>query len=246
MIRLLVAAVALVALVSACASVPDGVFEREAAPPPRKVAQKRPKPPVKQQPKRTKVLVTVVDGDTHKRVKGARVVIGKRADYANPRGLAAVRIKHRTALEVRISKPGYATRTVRMPFKQRRQVTARLYRDSLQWTMFGANAQRTGTHTEIAIKPPFKVVWSRGLGSLIEFPAVVYEGVAYIGNYKGTIYAVSMRNGKVVWRYDPPGGKMASSPAVSANCGRLSRFGPVEPSEPAGPNIWQPPQPFWS
>ena len=216
MIRLLAASLTLVVLVAACASVPDGVFEREAAPPPPKVGQKRPKPPVKQKPKRTKVLVTVVDGDTHKRVKGARVVIGKRADYANPRGLAAVRIKHRTALEVRISKPGYATRTVRMPFKQRRQVTARLYRDALQWTMFGANAQRTGTHTEIAIKPPFKVVWSRGLGSLIEFPAVVYEGVAYIGNYKGTIYAVSMRNGKVVWTYDPPGGKMASSPAVTA------------------------------
>ena len=149
------------------------------------------------------MLVTVVDGDTHKRLQGARVVIGKRADYANTRGLAAVRIKHRTALEVRISKPGYATRTVRMPFKQRRQVTARLYRKALQWTMFGANAQRTSTQAEISIKPPFKVVWSRGLGSLIEFPAVVYEGVAYIGNYKGTIYAVSMRNGKVVWTLRP-------------------------------------------
>ena len=108
------------------------------------------------------MLVTVVDGDTHKRLRGARVVIGKTADYANTRGLAAVRIRHRTALEVRISKPGYATRTVRMPFKQRRQVTARLYRNALQWTMFGANAQRTSTHAEISIKPPFKVVWSRG------------------------------------------------------------------------------------
>ena len=205
------------ALVAACASVPDAVFDDEPASTPPPLALPPPtKKPAKKKPTRTKVLVTVVDGDTHRRLKGARVVIGKRADYANPRGLAAVKIKHRTALKVRISKPGYATRTVRMPFKQRRQVTARLYRDALQWTMFAANAQRTGTHAEISIKPPFKVVWSRGLGSLIEFPAVVYEGVAYIGNYKGTIYAVSMRNGKVVWRYDPPGGKMASSPAVSA------------------------------
>ncbi|MCP9485424.1 MAG: PQQ-binding-like beta-propeller repeat protein [Gaiellaceae bacterium MAG52_C11] len=207
MIRLLAAAVALMALVSACSVLPTSVNDDSETLKPGPAAQK---------PTRTKVLVTVVDGDTHKRVTGARVVIGKRSDYANARGLAAVRIKHRTALEVRISKPGYATRTVRMPFRQRREVTVRLYRDSLQWTMFGANAQRTGSHTGISIKPPFKVVWSRGLGSLIEFPAVVYEGVAYIGNYEGTIYAVSMRDGKVVWRYDPPGGKMASSPAVSA------------------------------
>jgi outer membrane protein assembly factor BamB len=203
----------LAVLVAACASVPDGILDDDSAlPPPPALAEK---PRVKQ-PTRTKVLVTVVDGDTHRRLEGARIVIGRLADYANPRGLAAVRIKQRTALEVKISKPGYATRTLRLPFKQRRQVTVRLYRDALQWTMFGANAQRTGTHTGISIKPPFKVVWSRGLGSLIEFPAVVYEGVAYIGNYKGTIYAVSMRNGKVVWKYDPPGGKMASSPAVSA------------------------------
>ena len=212
MTRLLAAAVALVALVSACSALPTGLRESEEAAPPAPAPKPRPKP----KPKQTKVLVTVVDGDTHRRVKGARVVIGRRSDYANTRGLAAVRIRHRTALPVRVSKPGYATRTVRMPFKQRRLVTIRLFREALQWTMFGANPQRTSTHDEIAIRPPFKVVWTRGIGSLIEFPAVVYEGVAYIGNYKGTIYAVSMRNGKVVWRYDPPGGKMASSPAVSA------------------------------
>lgn len=211
MIRRLAAALAFVAVVAACSALPKDVLESEQAAPP---SPARKAPPKKKQ---TKVLVTVVDGDTHKRVKGARVVIGRRSDYANTRGLAAVRIKHRTALPVRISKPGYATRTVRMPFKQRRLVTVRLFREALQWTMFGANAQRTGTHEGISIRPPFKIVWSRGIGSLIEFPAVVYEGVAYIGNYKGTIYAVSMRDGKVIWRYDPPGGKMASSPAVSAD-----------------------------
>ena len=133
MIRLLAASVVLVAIVAACASVPDGVFDDEPTSTPPPLALPPPtKKPAKQKPTRTRMLVTVVDGDTHRRVKGARVVIGKRADYANPRGLAAVKIKHRTALKVRISKPSYATRTVRMPFKQRRQVTARLYRDALQ------------------------------------------------------------------------------------------------------------------
>ena len=170
--------------------------------------------PTPQRAKPAKVLVTVVDGDTHRRVRGARVVIGHRGDYADATGLAAVKIKRRTALPVRVSKPGYETREVRMPFKQHRQVTVRLYREALQWPMYGANSSRTQTHADISLRPPFRVIWSRGVGSLIEFPAVVDQGVAYIGNYKGTIYAVSMRNGKIVWKYDPPGGKMASSPAI--------------------------------
>lgn len=180
----------------------------------------RAKPP---QPRRTLavnrstravVRVTVVNGDTHRRVSGARVVIGKRAGYTDAKGVAKVRLRARTALEVRASAPGYGTRTVRMPFKTRRLVTIKLYRPDLQWTMYGASPSRTQAQREIAIRPPFKVVWSRGVGSLIEFPAVVADGVAYIGNYSGTIYALSMADGKRVWRYDPPGGKMASSPAV--------------------------------
>ena len=81
-----------------------------------------------------------------------------------------MKIKRRTALPVRVSKPGYATRTVRMPFKQRRQVTVRLFRDSLQWTMYGANNRRTQAHADIKLRPPFKVVWSRGVGALDRVP----------------------------------------------------------------------------
>ena len=163
---------------------------------------------------RAVVRVTVVNGDTHRRVRGARVVIGKRGGYADTTGVARVLLRARTALEVRASAPGYTTRTVRMPFKAKRLVTIKLYRPALQWPMYGASPSRTQAQREIAIRPPFKIVWSRGIGSLIEFPAVVSDGVAYIGNYSGTIYAVSMADGKLVWKYDPPGGKMASSPAV--------------------------------
>ena len=52
---------------------------------------------------------------------------------------------------------------------------------------------RTQAHAAIGLRPPFRVVWSRGLGSLIEFPAVVSDGVAYVGNNHGTVYALSMR-----------------------------------------------------
>ena len=128
-----------------------------------------------------------------------------------------VPIKRRTALPVRVSKPGYAARTVRMPFKQRRRVTVRLYRDALQWTMYGANNRRTQAPADIKLRPPFKVVWSRGVGSLVEFPAVVADGVAYVANYKGHVYALRMGNGKVIWRHRPSRGKMASSPAIVGN-----------------------------
>ena len=158
--------------------------------------------------------MTVVDGDTHRRVKGARVVIGKRSGYANTRGLASVKIKRRAALPVRVSKPGYGQKVVRMPFKRKREVTVRLYRDDLQWTMYGANNRRTQAPADIKVRPPFKVVWSRGVGSLVEFPAVVADGVAYVANYKGHIYALRMSNGKVIWRHRPSRGKMASSPAI--------------------------------
>ena len=125
MIRLIVASVALLGLAAAC-----GGNDVEVAPPPPSVhgagrparGAAAPAPAeAKPAPKPTKVLVTVVDGDTHSRVRGARVVIGKRAGYANTRGLASVKIKRRTALPVRISKPGYAHADVRMPFKQHRR-----------------------------------------------------------------------------------------------------------------------------
>ena len=158
---------------------PDRLTEREPA-----AAKPKPAAP-------TKALVTVVDGDTHRRLDGARVVIGRRADYANTRGLASVRLKRRTSLQVRVTKPGYIPRTVRMPFGQRRHVTVKLYNRALQWPMFGANARRTSAHTDIRLRPPFRVAWSRGIGYLVEFPAVISEGIAYVGNYKGHVYAAA-------------------------------------------------------
>jgi outer membrane protein assembly factor BamB len=213
-IRLIAVSVALLGLAVAC-----GGNDEDAAPLPTTytvpVDPPEAKPiPVPPKLKPANALVTVVDGDTHRRVEGARVVIGRRADYANTRGLASVKIKRRTALPVRVSKPGYATRTVRMPFKQHREVTVRLFRDALQWTMYGANNSRTQAHPDIKLRPPFRVVWSRGVGALVEFPAVVTGGVGYVANYKGHIYALDMRNGKVIWRSRPRGGKMASSPAI--------------------------------
>jgi outer membrane protein assembly factor BamB len=174
-------------------------------------------PAPKPEPKRSTraiLVVAVVNGDTNRRVPRAVVRIGRRRDTTDRHGVAEIRVERRAPLRVTVSARGYSTRTVRIPFQKRRKWPVRVYRKALQWPMFGVSPSRSQAHTEIALRPPFRVVWSRGIGSLIEFPAVVSDGVAYIGNQKGTIHAVSMRFGKTVWRYDPPGGKMASSPAV--------------------------------
>jgi outer membrane protein assembly factor BamB len=215
-IRLLAAGLALLGLAAACGNAveetaPPATTARYTAPVDPPETRQLPPPPA---PRSTRVVVTVVDGDTHRRVRGARVLIGVKADYSNPRGRAYLPIKRRAALPVRVSKAGYGTRTVRMPFAIRRRVTVRLFRPDLQWTMYGANARRTQAHSEIKLRPPFKVVWSRGIGSLVEFPAVIADGVAYVANYKGHVYALDMRNGKLIWRFKPRRGKMASSPAI--------------------------------
>jgi outer membrane protein assembly factor BamB len=160
------------------------------------------------------VLVTVVDGDTGARVHGARVRIGGQADYTGRTGLAAVPIRRRAALPVTVTKPGYSARTVRLWFRQHPRSTVRIYQPRLQWPMYGAVPARTQAQTGIRLRPPFRAIWSHGLGSLVEFPAVVSKGVAFVGNFRGTIYALSMRTGKLVWKLVEPGGKMASSPAV--------------------------------
>jgi len=163
---------------------------------------------------RALLVVTVVNGDTNRRVRGARVRIGRKGDRADAHGVALIRVRRRAPLEVTVTARGYHERTVREPFQRRRKVTVRIYRAALQWTMYGASPRRSQAQTRIRLRPPFRVVWSRGTGSLIEFPAVVSDGVAYIANLHGVVRAVSMRSGKIVWRHDTPHGKMAASPAV--------------------------------
>ena len=162
----------------------------------------------------TRVYVSVVDGDRSRVVRKAVVRIGREVDRVGRRGIATLRVPRPAPLSVTAWAPGYGKRTVRLPFQRRRWLPIRIYRAADQWPMYGANPRRTQAHAAIGLRPPFRVVWSRGIGSLIEFPAVVSDGIAYIGNFRGTVRAISMRSGKVAWRTDTPRGKMAASPAV--------------------------------
>lgn len=160
-----------------------------------------------------KLKLTVVDGDLNTRLRGALVsVLGHSARTARD-GVVQIRVSRLRPLTVTVSARGYSTRALLEPFGQRR-ATIRVYQPSAQWPLYGATPSRTQAQSHIRLRPPFRTVWTRGLGTLIEFPAVVADGVAYIGNARATVRAISMRFGTVLWRRDTPGGKMASSPAV--------------------------------
>jgi outer membrane protein assembly factor BamB len=160
-----------------------------------------------------RLKLTIVDGDRNTRVHGARVRVWGHSARTSRDGVAEILVPRLRPLDVTISAPGFATRVVREQFGKRR-ATIRVYQPANQWPLYGATPSRTQAQTSIRLRPPFRTVWSRGLGTLIEFPAVVDDGVAYIGNARATVRAISMRFGKVLWRRDTPGGKMASSPAV--------------------------------
>ena len=174
----------------------------------------RREPPTTPGSRRARLVVTVVDGDRNLRVGRAAVRLWGRSARTDASGVAEIVVPRRQGLNVTVGARGFGTRTVWEDFLASRKVTVHLYQPDLQWPMYGATPTRAQAQTHIRLRPPFRIVWSIGLGSLIEFPAVVDDGVAYIGNAHATIRAISMRTGNVLWRHDTQGGQMASSPAV--------------------------------
>jgi outer membrane protein assembly factor BamB len=159
--------------------------------------------------------VRVVDGDTGRAVTRAVVRIGRGAARPDKRGVARVGVPRRGRLPARISAPRYIARRVSVPFTTDRPSTVSLWRRDLQWPLYGATPARTQAHPAIRVRPPFRIVWKRDMRSLLEFPATVWEGAAYVNNLRGYLAAVSMRNGRILWRRKIAN-VFASSPAVDA------------------------------
>ena len=158
--------------------------------------------------------VVVLDGDLRRRVPGATVRIGATTARADRRGVARFTLAGRTGALIKVSARGYRTVSVFRAFRRVPVVTIRVNQPKLQWPLFAATPARTGAQTHIRLRPPFRIRWSLGTGGLIEFPAVVSDGVAYIGNAGATVRAISMRFGRILWRRSLRHAKMASSPAV--------------------------------
>ena len=180
----------IIALVAGCGG---GAVHHAAAPKPvvRHLTTLRP----------AKLVVTVVDGNRNARVRAATVRLSHRAARTNVRGESVIRVPDRKSMYVTVQAHGYETRTLFEPFARFRRVTVRIYRPSMQWQLYGATPARSQAQVHIHLRPPFKTVWYVPLGGLVEFPAVVDNGVAYIGNRSGTVYAISMRVGNVLWRH---------------------------------------------
>jgi outer membrane protein assembly factor BamB len=158
------------------------------------------------------VRLVVLDGDLRRRVPGATVRIGRTRLRANRSGIATAQIVPRT-LRVRVSAPSYSAGAQYLDFRRRSSFVFRVYRPRLQWTMYGGDPAHNGVHSGPHLRPPFRIVWSLAHGDLIEFPAVVSDGFAYVANGRGTIRSFSMRDGTLAWRH-PTGTIMASSLAV--------------------------------
>ena len=164
--------------------------------------------------RKAKLVVTILDGDLRVRVPGAHVRLWGQTGTTNRHGVTIIEAP-RTRHEVSVAARGYSPVQARLDFRGSRRRTIRIYQPDLQWTLYGATTARTQAPTQIRLRPPFRVVWSRGLDRLIEFPAVVDDGIAYIGNAGSTVHAISMRSGKFTWVHTTPGSpRMASSPAV--------------------------------
>ena len=205
---------ALAALLAGCGSSQHAVAPTVAHPKPPKP---KPKPTHRAARHHTQLIVTILDGDRRVRVRGARVKLWGRHGRTDRHGVTVFHAPRRR-LEVSVSARGYSTARFQVNFRRRYRQTLRIYQPDLQWPVYGATKARTQAPADIRLRPPFRLIWSRGLGHLIEFPAVVWNGFAYIGNQRSAVQAISMRSGKLAWRHDTAGGpRMASSPAVDEN-----------------------------
>jgi outer membrane protein assembly factor BamB len=178
---------------------PEATTETQAAPPP------PPAPP--------EVAIRVLDGDTAEPVDGASVSVSGQTAETSPDGTARLAGSRRRAAKLRVSAPGYMSRTVRVDMREDATYKVPVWRTDLQWSLYGATPARTQAHPAIGLRPPFREVWKRPVHGLMEFPAVVWEGVAYVNQIYGWLHAISMKNGRLLWK-QRVGTRMASGPGL--------------------------------
>jgi outer membrane protein assembly factor BamB len=157
-------------------------------------------------------VIRVLDGDSRKPVRNATVVVAGQRVRTNSAGAARFELP-RKQVTVRVSARRFTPRALELGFRKRRAHRIPIWQPALQWPMYGVNLARTQVHSGIKLRPPFRVVWKRRLHGLLEFPAVVWEGVAYINNIHGQLRAISMKSGRLVWR-KRIGTLVASSPGI--------------------------------
>ncbi len=85
-----------------------------------------------------------------------------------------------------------------------------------QWPTYGySKDRRRYLPTEPSVRPPFKFLWSRQFGVLLEFPPIIVGNRLFTVGNAGVVVALNRTTGKRVWRRDM-GYLAASSPAYGA------------------------------
>jgi outer membrane protein assembly factor BamB len=83
---------------------------------------------------------------------------------------------------------------------------------NIAWPEYGFEAPRTRSVT-LALRPPYRRVWTFRAGSLVEFPPAIGYGRLYFSTNSGKLYAVNTKTGKRAWKY-VSGRCVAASPAL--------------------------------
>jgi outer membrane protein assembly factor BamB len=87
-------------------------------------------------------------------------------------------------------------------------------KQKIVWPMFGYDLERTHVGPEIAVRPPFRRLWTAGGASLLEFPPAIGWNRLFLANGAGDLIAVSTKTGRRAWAYHAHRCQ-AASPALS-------------------------------
>ena len=86
--------------------------------------------------------------------------------------------------------------------------------NEIPWRTYGFDPERTHFAAGMKLRPPFKRLWTVGLGEYIEFPAVVAGRKVFVTHVKGTVHAFHAETGKLLWQRRYPN-CAAASPTVA-------------------------------
>lgn len=85
------------------------------------------------------------------------------------------------------------------------------------WTMFRGNLRMTGV-SAASLPDKLELLWKVETGEPIEATAAIFENVVYFATLDGTFYAVSLADGKELWKFaNPEKDAIKSSPCIAGN-----------------------------
>ena len=71
----------------------------------------------------------------------------------------------------------------------------------VSWPTYGHDNRRVRSPAGIALRPPFRRVWTFRGRALLEFPPAVAYGRLYLPTFDGRFYAIDAETGKTIWSH---------------------------------------------